>query len=553
MGNSKSEPCLKSFKIEAFTYYFNRAESFILRLSQTSTKKLRFSINKYFPIDSSIGYLDENSILIAGGTSKSGSIRTRCYIVNILTMELKKISSLPTPGKLGGLFRYKNFMYLAGGITMKKEKNRELAFQGCPVMRYNISENTWEIFSYKEESINAYPSLSNAYPLIEQNFSIENLLYPGCFLLESKIYYFAGIMLPSNNSNNIVFSINLNSETHELQVEPYTFDFPLLSPICGSSQKKAYIFGGYSPSSEPNSCSFIFTQKKSFREIQTPGLIFHENYPIKVTETYIIIIAFPKFAIKFINSHGWLHYTISLSVSAKSPAAYIKNSDSPRNKKRDSIINKATIVNPLSLISNTERPSKIRKSLSLKIIGRNKYKKDSLKNRINERLSSKKHSTLNRSSEMLRSDSKDVTIISKDNILSSVISRKNDSLIKLPRKKMVKIIIQICSKLLVKDLTPLELSQVSLKFGDEKEVSVKNLYQLLNDMLIYEFYPYKRVEKFISILDKILEKPKIHLQCVFDIFDLLKVELPFENIEKKKCIMLLTRLIKAMSLNIPRE
>ncbi|OMJ70536.1 hypothetical protein SteCoe_31467 [Stentor coeruleus] len=553
MGNSKSTPSLHSLNPEVFTYYLNRAESFILRLTPKSTKKLRFSINKYFSIDSAIGYLDENSIIIAGGTRKSGSLRSSCYVINLLTMELNKISSLPTPAKLGGLFRYKNFMYFAGGITVKKEKNKEIIFQGCPVTRYNISENTWEIFLFKEESVNAYPSLSNAYPSIEDIFSIENLLYPGCFLLGSKIYYFAGIVLPSNIPNNIVFSINLNSETQELQVEPYTFDFPLLSPICGSSQKKAYIFGGYLPSSQPNSFSFIFTQKKSFKKVQTPGLVFQENYPIKVTETYIIIIAFPKFAIKYINSHGWIHYTTSLSISAKSPAAYIKSADSPKIKKRDSIVKKATIINPLSLSLHSEGPSEIRKSLSLKIIDRNKYKEDLPKNKYEERISLKKYSTLNLSSEIYKSDSKDATVISKDNILSYVISRKNDSLIKVPRKKMIKIVSQIYSKLLVKDLTPLELSQFSMKFGDEKKVSIRDLYKLLHEILGYDVYPYKRVEKFISILDKILEKPKLHLQCVFDIFDILEIRFPVENIEKKKCIKVLTRLIKAMSIDFPNE
>lgn len=552
MGNHKSAPSLHSINTKPSTYYLNRTESFILKLTQTSTKKLRFSINKFFPMDSAIGYLDENSIAIAGGTSKTGSLRTRCYIIDLLTMELNKISSLPTPAKLGGLFRYKNFMYFAGGITLKKEKKKETTFQGCPVMRYNISENTWEIFIHKGESVNAYPSLSNAYPSIDNIFSIENLLYPGCFLLVSKIYYFAGTLLPSNVPNNIVFSISLDSETQELQVEPYTFDYPLLSPLCGSSKKKAYIFGGQTSSSQPNTSSFIFTQKKSFKEAKSPGLIFQENYPIKVTETYIIIISFPKFAIKFMNSHGWVHYTISLSASAKSPATYIKSNASPKIVKKNSIIKKATIINPLSLSSHTEEPSEIRKSISLNIIDRKKYRGGGWEKSI-ERRSSKKYSTLNFSSEFHISDSKDVTIISKDNILSSVISRKNDSLIKLPRKKMVKIVCQIYSKLLVKDLTPLELSELSSKFKDEIEVSIRELYKLLHEILAYDVYPYKRVEKFISILNKILEKPKLHLQCVFDIFEFLKLELPVENIEKKKCIMILTRLIKAMSMDLPRE
>jgi hypothetical protein len=253
------------------------------------------------------------------------------------------------------------------------------------------------------------------------------------------------------------------------------------------------------------------------------------------------------------NSHGWMHYAISLSVSAKSPAAYIKSSGSPKIKKKISIIKKATIINPMSLSSHTEGPSEIRKSISLGIIDMKRNREKAWENHSKERLSMKKYTTLNLSSEYHRSDSKDTTFISKDNILSAVISRKNDSLIKLPRKKMVKIVSQIYSKLLVKDLTPLELSQLSTKFRDEKEVSIRELYKLLHEILDCEAYPYKRTERFISILNKILEKPKLHLQCVFDIFGFLEFELPVENIEKKKCIMILTRIIKAMSMDLPRE
>ncbi|OMJ87127.1 hypothetical protein SteCoe_11200 [Stentor coeruleus] len=550
MGNSRSEPnLLKKSYSEVFTYYVNRSESFVLRLTQTSTKKLKFSIDKCFPSDSVLGYLDENTIIIAGGTSKSKSLRTRCYLINLEYAQLNILTPLPIPAKLGGLFKYKTDLYYAGGVTEKKSGNNQKEFSGCPIMRYNLNDNSWEVFIHKEEQgddgvLNSCEPSS----LSENSFKIENLIYPGCFLLGSKLYYFAGAILPSYTPSRSVYSINLESETKELQIEPYSFPINIFNPLSGSSSKTAFIWGGLSPSSKPIQSCYMFTHKNGFSEILSPGLDYFENYPIKVTEEYIIIMAFPKFAIKFMTSHRWIHYTASLNFNMKSQTVIIKDLNNTDSIKKAPIVRDAKILIPKAINLDTDDALDSVKNLSMRTFDSGKdartFKTESSKSRSKNSYTLKTSETGNFSNDVFQS--KNMTFLSKDDILSMVIIKKNDMLVRLPRKRMIKVICQIYSKILTKDLSPLEISKLSSEFGEEKEISIKQLYVCLKKNLGFEFYTYKKVHKFISILDRVLEKPKLHFQSLDQIIEFLNISMPAANIEKKKCIMVITRVVKAM-------
>ncbi|OMJ79940.1 hypothetical protein SteCoe_19925 [Stentor coeruleus] len=549
MGNSRSEPNLhlKPYK-EVFAYYVNRSQSFILRLTQNCTKKLKFSIGKRFPNDSVLGYYDENTIIIAGGTSKSKSLKTRCYLINLEQTQLQILAPLPISAKLGGLFKYKNDMYYAGGVTEKKSIKYQKIISGCPIMRYSFNENFWEVFIHKVEKSDGVLNSCEPSSMLEDNFKIENLVYPGCFLLGSKLYYFAGAILPSYTPSRAVYSINLESETKELQIEPYSFPINIFNPLTGSSSKFAFIWGGLSPSSKPSQSCYMFTQKKGFSETLSPGLDYFENYPIKITEDYIIIMAFPKFAVKFINSHMWMHYTASLNYNIKSQTAIINDLNNIDTVKKAPVIRDAKILTQRDVHFDIDYASDSMKNLSIKTFDLSKDLRN-FKTELSEPISERSYTfrtneTGNFSSETFQS--KNATIISKDDILSMIITKNNDILVKLPRKRMIKVICQIFSKILVKDLSPLEINQLSYEFGEEKEINIKQLYMSLKKNLGFDFYSYKRIHKFISILDRVLEKPKIHFQSLDQIMEFLNISIPVANIDKKKCIMIITRVIKAM-------
>lgn len=549
MGNSRSEPNFHAKPYgEVFTYYVSRSESFILRLTQSSTKKLKFSINKSLPNDSVLGYLDENTIIIAGGTSKSKSLRTRCYLINLEQAQLNVLAPLPMPAKLGGLFKYKNYLYYAGGVTEKNSANSQKKISGCPIMRYCLIENSWEVFIHKEEQSDAI--LNNCKPSSssENSFKIEDLIYPGCFLFGSKLYYFAGAILPSYTPSRAVYSINLESDTKELQLEPYSFPINIFNPLSGSSSKSAFIWGGLSPSSKPSQSCYIFTQKRGFSETLSPGLDYFENYPIKVTEDYIIIMAFPKFAIKFITSHRWIHYTVSLNYNIKSQTVIINDISNIDTIKKAPVVRDAKILSPKSIYSNKEDALDSVKNSSLKTFDFSQsiktFNTEPSESRSEHSYTLKTNGTGNFSSEVCQSNQ--VTFISKDEILSMIITKNNDILVRLPRKRMIKVICQIYSKILTKNLSPLEVSQLSSEFGEENKISIEQLYVSLKKNLDFEFYPYKRIHKFLSILDRVLEKPKLHFQTLEQIIEFLNIPTPAANIDKRKCIMVITRVLKAM-------
>ena len=72
MGNSASAPLIMPYQDpESSTslYYLHRKEKFVLFLTQKTTKKFRFKNKIKLYTDSALGYLNEYTVMIAGGTN----------------------------------------------------------------------------------------------------------------------------------------------------------------------------------------------------------------------------------------------------------------------------------------------------------------------------------------------------------------------------------------------------------------------------------------------------------------------------------------------------
>ena len=229
-------------------------------------------------------------------------------------MKVENITELPKACRLGNLIQYKNFVYYVGGITENQEnEDGIIEFIGSPIMRYNILENSWEVFMHKEKNdLEENVSESQKSKTEYKTFSLRDLIYPGTFLLHSKIYFYAGsIIKPELSYNLLVYSIDLESEHLNLEIEPFFFPIALNNPQSSANSSFGFIYGEINPDSQANFSSFTFNIKHDFKLIKSQHHEIQENYPPICTDKYIIVMSFPKFSLKLKNSEGWLTYGVS--------------------------------------------------------------------------------------------------------------------------------------------------------------------------------------------------------------------------------------------------
>ena len=85
MGNSNSSTTIAPLHITETgisLYYLHRKERFVLYLTQKTTKKYRFKNKIKLYQDSALGYLNESSVMITGGTNSKGRLTSYAYLVD---------------------------------------------------------------------------------------------------------------------------------------------------------------------------------------------------------------------------------------------------------------------------------------------------------------------------------------------------------------------------------------------------------------------------------------------------------------------------------------
>lgn len=568
MGNSKSKTISpeKNPNLEPFIYYLNRPEAFVLYLTQSKTQKLRFQNKKRFPIDSAFGYINENTVMVAGGTRNSGEVGSKCYIIDLESMRIEKTSPLPTPAKFGSLYPYKNFIYYAGGVSQAKENaSTTRPVQGCPVMRYSLETNHWETFVHETLSIDLN-NYENDLPIL---FWIEDLIYPGTFILGSKIYYYGGFIVnPISCPNNYVFSISLESTTHDLKPEDYEFNKALKSPLSCTSDESVFICGGYDEDSNPSTTCYEFTERKGFTEVISPELMITENYPPKFTPNYTIVVAFPKISVRNSQSSGWIDYSIALNLRMRSPTFVISGNDKDDTSKALPIIRKATIINTKpkgtmtmkGLEYQTMKKTIMAKSFKNFPTIKGKSKVDKMKtfnygDRIRNVVSSPEPDNYpeDRLNNSFGSDKEEKKITFESKItyseelcIAMIISKNNDNSVKVHRKKAVKVLKLSASVLNKSELTALQLNDIAHFLGLKLSVSIEEITESLKNILKQNSYPYKRVKKLISMLHKCMEIPKLSAEKINSITKMLEVPDLVTKINNEKCILIISRIVKAL-------
>ena len=311
-SNSNSSP---------FLYYLCRELRYVLYLTQTRTQQYRFKVKTKFYPDSAICYISDTMLMLVGGTNAKGKLKSNSYMLDFEQMKVTSLSPIPIPCKLGNLIQHEDFIYFIGGVVDNQDEKEILSeYIGSPVMRYNKSSGSWEVFIDQEILLSKNPNKVAKTHGDQEKFYLKFLLYPGSFLINSRIYYFGGTVIsPEVYSNTSVYSMDLGTPSLQMEIEPHSFPASLNSPLASANSKFALICGGVGVSSLSNKSCYVFTAKKGFSSIKSKELEIQENYPPRCTEEYVIMMGFPKFALKLRNSEGWLMYSVSTKIEKPPP------------------------------------------------------------------------------------------------------------------------------------------------------------------------------------------------------------------------------------------
>ena len=321
MGNcfapNDSQPRNKVF--QEF-YYLYREKKYLLRIADDSISKTKFENSIKIRSDSGVGYLNDGRIIVAGGTDSAGCLTNTAYIINSATGQILHISHLPVASKEGAFFHYKTFVYYVGGIIDAEDEEVIAQEQAAPIMKYFLKEGYWEVFLQKQENkigLHDYlmRKLNNGEDDEEIEVKMREIIYPGTFMIGSKIYFINGQRMSSKGiltSLRSVFSIDLEVDDFNFTQESFKSPLKVFRPVCGSHGNQVFITGGLKPSSK--SCSkktYIFTLSTGeprFTEI--PGLQAQigDTYPVISTGDTNIVISYPSVAMFNTSTSKWLHF-----------------------------------------------------------------------------------------------------------------------------------------------------------------------------------------------------------------------------------------------------
>ena len=548
-------------------YYLNRSEKFALIISQTKTEKIRFAENIDMYADSAVGELNDFTVFVAGGSDIYGTASSTAYIIDLRTMQVDLISPLPMPCKYGHIIVFQGYVYYLGGVT--EDQQIPDKFQGSPIMRYSMRDKAWEVFFHDNRKFAISEELENKFRCFEeklyfQEFELKDLLLPGVFLLDNRIFFYGGMMMGKEpTANHSVLSVDLQSEELELTVEPFYFQYSLNKPLSASNRNQVIIVGGEDFNFVPSTLWLKFTLKKGFQEIKSQGVMVLENYPPKYTDQHIIIIAFPKILVKQENSEGWVTLNLCSKSKVMQPVKRIvgvKNSvgkNPPLYKKGNFAVDSGALTTNATMSSRNPQSSSLphrrmtsrldsrRSTLSRREFGLEENKvaiTEEPESINNESKVSPRNFRMNR--EILDEDI-------KDGILENfaLIEADHYNLISIPHKVAIKLIAVASDKIQNMKLTGLDLNLISQQLEFKEVISIREIEAMFREILVEKSYATFLVSGFIKVIHRIIERPRLSSAQIFQIFDILMISRKAAMIEKDSIVMLITRILIATCIN----
>lgn len=312
-------------------YYVYRNLRYLLRISDNGISKLKYDNSIKIRKDSGVGYLNDGRIMLVGGTDNSGCLTNKAYILNPAMNKATILPNTPISVKEGYLFHYKDFVYVIGALKDSDDEEILSQEQSAPIMRYYLNAGQWEIFNEEHKKKNFQQKIQKSVNSSKSKHEItyKDILYPGCFMIKSKVYLVCGQQMSPRGileTLNLVFSVDLEDESFNFKIEDFEIPLSVFRPICGSYKKKAFITGGVNHSGKHGSKTSIMldfsSESPAIETIDGLRLDLDDNYPILASERSFFCVAYPNLAIFNPEESSWKQFVVDHTFVNKRDVKY---------------------------------------------------------------------------------------------------------------------------------------------------------------------------------------------------------------------------------------
>ncbi|OMJ93804.1 hypothetical protein SteCoe_3127 [Stentor coeruleus] len=412
---------------------------------------------------------------------------------------------------------------------------------GAPIMKYNLNEKFWVQFN-QENNANLTKEFKVFISLVE----------PGSFILNKKLYIFGGYTQSSDKKirkNMIVFSIQLDDEQYELKVEMFKFPYAIYRPVTGIIGQTVIIGGGkYMDGSICRTYLEFQNQQmeeEKFKEFAIECFDIEENYPPWCTEDFSYFIGFPKIAYR-LKSSSWT--VINLIQKKKH-----KRSSTKLSLASPSIIRSPTIQELSFSSRNSEFFSTDNITIRSAVLSdRGVFSVEGtiITNTDSVDLQGRTSKKIEKLFQDPKDPEPDILMNINTIDLEFITSTENDEDVCLIHKSAIKLLAQVSDKLTLKKLNALELNHISSQLQFKEFVTVGDISAIFEDVFIARAYPYIRIVGFLKVVHKIIDRPRLRSAVIGQIAKLLMISKRDEMISRDKLILILTRVIKATIIGV---
>ena len=304
-------------------YCLCRHLRYLLRVTDNGIHKLKYDNSIKIRKDSGVGYLNDGRIMLVGGTDNSGCLTNKAYILSPAQNKVTMLPNLPISIKEGNLFHYKDFVYVIGALKDSDDEEILSQEQSAPIMRYYLNSGQWEIFNEEHmkkrnfQHIIRKSAKSADSEGIKRVVSYKDILYPGCFMIQSKVYLVCGQQMSLRGileTLDEVFSLDLEEEGFDFKREEFELPLKVFRPICGSYKNTAFVTGGVEHSGKHGSKKSLLldfsTNPPTCEPVPGLKVDLDDSYPVVTTRNYFYCLGYPNLAIYNVSDKIWKQFVV---------------------------------------------------------------------------------------------------------------------------------------------------------------------------------------------------------------------------------------------------
>ena len=263
MGNctshNKAKPSSKynsSVKIQfPDLFYLDRKDKSLISIKSSGSFKLQLKKQVRVYKDSSISLLEDNSLIICGGSDSSGSLTSGVYQISLEETCLIHYPNLPIPCKYGKFLSNASYFYFIGGICESQDPDSVSSEEAGPLCRLNKKTLKWEIFlcrpdfnpsKFLQRKIFTEENTERLSVYAPSGVKLKDLHEPGAAMFENRIYLFGGKIFKKDFvPTNKIFSIDIQESNFTISEEQASLPIALVAPSCVMKRNLAIIAGGF--------------------------------------------------------------------------------------------------------------------------------------------------------------------------------------------------------------------------------------------------------------------------------------------------------------------